>query len=346
MRSRLPSLGHVRGAPPQALLRHLPLLARDGGEPAVSDTLTARATTFGFRAAWRLVRRLPATFAYRLFDAAALVVARRGGGDVAQMRATYARVRPELDGPALDALVEAGVRSYFRYWCEAFRLPDRSPSDIRAGVRAVDDTAVRAELAAGRPVVLFLGHLGNWDTAGAWAGLELGPVTTVAERLEPEDLFQEFLAFRECLGMTILPLTGGDDPFRALLAAAREPRVIPLLADRDLTRGGVEVDFCGHRARMAVGPAALAVSTGAALFPVSLRYERVSARAVPGGHRLVITFHDRVPAPSQGRTRERTLAMTQGCADALAGAVRAHTQDWHMMQPVFVEDLRPEHRHR
>jgi KDO2-lipid IV(A) lauroyltransferase len=198
---------------------------------------------------------------------------------------------------------------------------------------------VRAELASGQAVVCFLGHMGNWDTAGAWGCHDLGEVVTVVERLKPEEVYAEFLAFRESLGMTILPLTGGGDVFAQLRSHVTRPVLVPLLADRDLTAKGIEVDLCGHRARVAAGPAALALATGAALHPVSIHYE-----LVPGSswrRRIVITFHDRVCDPATGTTRERATAMTQQCADALGGAIREHTEDWHMLQRVFVEDLRP-----
>ena len=57
---------------------------------------------------------------------------------------------------------------------------------------------------------MALAHQGNWDHAGAWSTLALARVTTVAERLRPEELYLRFLAFRESLGMEILPLGGGD----------------------------------------------------------------------------------------------------------------------------------------
>ena len=300
--------------------------------------LTDRAALTAYRAGWSLVRRLPERLAYAVFDLIADVAARRGGSGVARMRANFARVRPELDAAGLDALVRAGMRSYFRYWCEAFRLPDLTEADLVARVRTLGDAPVRAHLGAGKPAVMFLGHMGNWDLAGAWSTTQLAPVTTVAERLKPEELYDEFLGFRERLGMRILPLTGGSDVFRELTKALRASAFVALLADRDLTAGGVEVDFCGHRARMAVGPAALAVTTGAALHPVSVHYER---RATGRGYELVIVFHDRVVVPATGTTREKVATMTQACADALTGAVREHTEDWHMMQRVFVEDLDP-----
>lgn len=291
----------------------------------------------GFRLGWGAVRRLPERAAYALFDRIADLATARGGSGVRRLRSNYARVRPELGDAELDALVRRGMRSYMRYYCEAFRLPDRSRDDLDRGVRVVGDAAVRAELAAGRPVICFLGHLGNWDTAGAWGTRELAPVVTVAERLEPEEVYAEFLAFRESLGMTILPLTGGGDVFAQLRSHVTRPVIVPLLADRDLTARGIEVDLCGHPARVAAGPAALALATGAALHPVSIRYELVPGSAWQ--RRIVITFHDRVCDPKRGTTRERAVAMTQQCADALGGAIREHTEDWHMLQRVFVEDL-------
>jgi len=290
----------------------------------------------GYRTGWHIVRRIPDRAAFRVFDLMADVMWRRNGKGVQRMRSNYATVRPELSPAEVDALVHAGVRSYLRYWCESFRLPDRSVEDLVRGVRAVGDEPVRARLESGSSAVIFLGHLGNWDFGGAWSTTQLAPVITVAERLKPEELFDEFVAFRERLGMRIIPLTGGSDVFRELFTACRSGALVALLADRDLTNGGIEVDLCGQRARMAVGPAALAVNTGAALYPCIIHYE-----PQPAGHgwRSVVTFHDAVTQPAGGTSREKIQVMTQACADVLTEAIREHTQDWHMMQRVFTRDL-------
>ena len=277
---------------------------------------------------------MPERVAYSLFDRVADAAVARG--NAARMRANYARVRPDLDDAGLDALVRDGMRRYLRYYCEAFRLQDLGVDDLAARVRVVGDGPVREVIDAGGSVVAFLGHLGNWDLAGAWATSHLGPVTTVAERLKPEEVFEEFLAFRESLGMTIIPLTGGVNPFPALREASRRPGIIPLLADRDLTDRGVEVDLCGHRARMAPGPAALALAERRPLHPVSIRHERRGT-----GWGIVITFHPAVEVPEGGTTRERATAMTQACADVLGAAIAEHTSDWHMLQRVFLDDLDP-----
>ncbi|KGN38596.1 phosphatidylinositol mannoside acyltransferase [Knoellia subterranea] len=294
---------------------------------------TDTVTVAGFRIGWTVIRRMPERAAYAFFDRIADLTVARGGG--ARLRANYATVRPELDDAELDALVREGMRAYMRYYCEAFRLPVLTPDELAARVRVEGDGPVREVLDADGSLVCFLGHMGNWDLAGAWGAVHLGPVTTVAERLKPEEVFEEFLAFRTGLGMTIHPLTGGPAPFPLLRQAARRRGLIPLLSDRDLSRDGVEVEFCGEPARMAAGPAALALAERRPLFPVSIRHEQREG----GGWGIVITFHEPVVVPPSGTTRERVSAMTQACADALGSAVRTHTADWHMLQPVFTKDL-------
>jgi KDO2-lipid IV(A) lauroyltransferase len=181
-------------------------------------------------------------------------------------------------------------------------------------------------------------HMGNWDHAGAWATLTGAPVVTVAERLRPERLYERFLAYRQGLGMEILPLTGGEsDLFDTLCRRLRAGRLVPLLADRDLRASGVEVDLLGEPTKMPPGPALLALRTGAALHPVSIWHERARG-PVP---RLVIRFHDEVPPPPAGPTRARVTAMTQEVADVFGDAIRAHPQDWHMLQPLWLGDLAP-----
>lgn len=297
-----------------------------------------RLTVLAFRAAWALLRMVPAPVAYALFDAVAGLVHRRGGPSVARLRSNYARLRPDLDDAALDRLTGEGVRRAFRYYVEAFRLPALSTDEVDDLVEVVGAEHFDAELDAGRPVLAFLGHTGNWDLAGAWCARRFGHVVTVAERLEPEEMFRAFLDFREGLGMTIHPAERGT--YQRLVDHLREgrPYVMPLLADRDLSASGVEVDLAGRPARVAAGPAALAVETGVALFPVSMRHLR------RGRHRwgMQITIHPAVPVATAGTRAQRVAATTQACVDVLGAAIVEHPEDWHMMQRVFVADLDPE----
>ncbi|MEV5968062.1 phosphatidylinositol mannoside acyltransferase [Kribbella sp. NPDC051952] len=286
--------------------------------------LRQRAVDLAFALAWALVRRLPERTVTWLFRLAADRVVRKNGRGVRRLRGNLAVVRPEATDAELDALTLAGMRSYLRYWQEAFRLPEWSDAEIVGRVRTVNEKLLRDAHAAGRGVICALPHLANYDHAGAWAGLTGMPVSTVAERLQPESLFDRFIAYRKKLGMEVLPLTGGDDDVTGVLAERlRAGGFVCLVADRDLSERGVPVTFFGRRSRMPAGPAALSVRTGAPLIPATLHYD---------GSELVITFHDTIE-PEGG-----TAAMTQRCADAFAVGIAAHPQDWHMLQRIFLDE--------
>ncbi|MGZ4631488.1 MAG: phosphatidylinositol mannoside acyltransferase [Actinomycetes bacterium] len=297
------------------------------------DGLTYRAYALG----WAAVRLLPERAAQALFRLIADLVWRRRGPSVQRLEANLRRARPEASYDVLRGLSRADMRSYLRYWCDVFRLPDWSPDRVVVTVRVENESYLRDALAGGRGVVAALMHMGNWDHAGAWAALTGAPVVTVAERLRPERLFDRFLAYREGLGMEILPLTGGDgDLTDTLSARLRAARLVPLLADRDLRASGIEVELLGEATRMPPGPAMLALRTGAALHPVSIWHDPAEL-----GGRLVIRFHDEVVAPATGRTREKVTAMTQQVADEFGAAIRAHPEEWHMLQRLWLADLTP-----
>jgi phosphatidylinositol dimannoside acyltransferase len=272
------------------------------------------------------VRLLPEGAALGTFSRVADQIYRRDGRSVQRLRANLARVRPDLDDVALERLTHAAVRSYLRYWAESFRLPSWPIDDLVRRTRVVNEAGVRAAHAQGNGVVIPLPHMANWDWAGAWACATGMPLTTVAERLKPERLYDQFVAFRSSLGMEILP-TGDGATFGTLIERVKEGRLVPLLADRDMSRSGVEVTLCGETAKMPRGPAELARRTGAPLMPATLHYD---------GPELVITFHDPIPV-AEGE--EGIVAAMQAVADLFTDALRAHPVDWHMMQRVFVADL-------
>jgi KDO2-lipid IV(A) lauroyltransferase len=132
--------------------------------------------------------------------------------------------------------------------------------------------------------------------------------------------------------MEVLPLTGGPNVFGVLAQRLRAGHMVCLLCDRDLTESGVEVDFFGDRARMAAGPAALAVQTGASLRAVTLWFTEDGwyAHASPD-----------IPVPAEGNRKEKAAAMTQQLAAAFEKRISEHPQDWHMLQRVFISDLDP-----
>jgi KDO2-lipid IV(A) lauroyltransferase len=281
--------------------------------------------------AWSAVKTLPEPAAKALGRTVADAAWRQRGKGVARLEANLARVVPGAGPEQLHELSRAGMRSYLRYWMESFRLPAWSKDRIRGGFDPEDVHHLTDGLASDRGVILALPHMGNWDLAGAWVTTKLEtPFTTVAERLKPDTLYDRFVAYRESLGMEVLPHTGGA-AFGTLARRLRSGGLVCLVAERDLSRNGVEVDFFGERTRMPAGPAMLAEQTGALLLPVTLWYD--DSPVMQG------RVHPAIEVPEGGSRAQRTSAMTQRLADAYASGIAKHPEDWHMLQRLWLADL-------
>ncbi|WP_277622336.1 phosphatidylinositol mannoside acyltransferase [Mycobacterium sp. IEC1808] len=297
----------------------------------VAATTTDRMSDWAYATGWMAVRAMPEFAARNAFDAGARYAARGGGPD--QLRKNLARVIGVPPDQVPDQLMRASLASYARYWREAFRLPTM---DHRELARRIDKTFrgadhIDAALAEGRGVVLALPHSGNWDMAGVWLVQTHGTFATVAERLKPESLYRRFIGYRESLGFEVIPLSGGErPPFELLCERLRANRPVCLMAERDLTRTGVEVKFFGEPTRMPAGPAKLAIETGAALCPAHCWNE-------PDGWPVEIY-------PPVDTSSGDVQAITQALADQFATNIAAHPEDWHMMQPQWLADLSSERR--
>jgi phosphatidylinositol dimannoside acyltransferase len=297
----------------------------------VRDRLVAA----GYGLGWSAVCRLPESWSRSAFEFAADVAWRRQGPQIQVLEGNLSRVLgPDATGAELRALSRESMRSYARYWLEVFRLPV-TPTEYVVGNTDLGGHLPDAldGLAQGRGVIFALPHMGNWDHAAAYLIAQGLPFTTVVERLKPDALYDKFVAFREGLGMEVLPASGGAArAFGTLAARLRAGKVICLVTDRDVTGGGIEVDFFGEKARMMGGSAALAERTGAALYPVILWYQ---------GDRWGIYVHDEIPVPAEGDRKQKVAQMTQALARTFESGIREHPADWHMLQRLFVADLDP-----
>jgi phosphatidylinositol dimannoside acyltransferase len=285
-----------------------------------------RLVEYAFRMAWTVTRHAPEPVAERILEGVADRVWRQRGAGVQQLEANLRRAAPGRPMGDITALSHEALRSYFRYWHEVFRLPAMTRARIVDSVVTAGESGLRAGFDQGAGAILALPHMGNWDLAGAWACYTGMPVATVAERLRPDSLFERFVAYRESLGMEVIALTGDGNPLATLRASLQRGRLVCLLADRDLTGAGVEVDLLGEPARLPAGPAALARMSGAPLHGLTLTYR---------GPLMHLDFGPRIEVRTG---KEGLQQMTQQVADWFTRGITEAPADWHMLQPVFSAD--------
>ena len=277
----------------------------------------------GWLIGWRFARLLPERWVRRGFEA---LSARKHRRNERARGIVRENLRPLVPPDRLDETVREAFLWYGRYWAETFRMADLSSSELdeRFDVEGLDhiDRAYKE----GRGVVLATPHLGNWDSGGRFVA-ERWPLTVVVETLRPRMVFDRFVDHRRGLGMTIIPLERGSDPTGTCLQHLQAGEVIALVADRDLSRSGVEVSLFGHSAKMPPGPAVLALRAGAPLIAAAI-YQR------PDG-----TWLGRVLPPlpmPEPDAPDAVAQLTQRLADAFTELIRAEPAQWHVFSPYWI----------
>ena len=250
-----------------------------------------------------------------------------------QRSTVSANLRRVLDaGPDDDALVDRwahrSFRAYARYWVEGARLGRTPPTEVeeRTFVRGLDYLV--DGMAAGNGVIMALPHVGSWEYGGAFLATQDLPMTSVAERLEPPELFDFFVEQRAAMGLTIVPLDAHSGS--SLMSTLRRGGLVGLLSDRDVAGNGVEVDFFGERTTMPPGPATLALRTGAVLVTGAVY-------SGPGSdHRAIV--EPPLDTSRQGSLRADVSRLTQEIATRFEGLIRRAPEQWHVFQPLWLAD--------
>ena len=287
----------------------------------MKDNLSA----YLYFAGWRVVRWLPESTAYKLAYSVSDFLVKRNGKSVQRLRSNLSRTQPGMTSLDLDLLVIEAMRSYMRYWCDTFRLPDWSRKRILETVTVTNEHLLIDAIAAKTGVIVAVPHAGNWDHAGAYFCAKGIRLVTVAERLKPEKLFLKFLAYRQAMGMEVLPLDGRV--LNTLEERLNEGALVALVSDRDLSRSGIEVEFFGGKARMPAGPALLALRTKAPLITAFVSYTE------SGVH---IEFRN-IMVPSSGDESSKVKEIVQMTAQYFEDGISESPEDWHMLQRIWID---------
>jgi phosphatidylinositol dimannoside acyltransferase len=268
-----------------------------------------------------------------LFPAAEIlgsVIARVNAKRREVVRRNIARVVDEN----VEQVVDAAFRSYARYWMETLRIPKPGPEEIRRRTTAEGLEGLARYLDAGRGVIFVSPHVGSYDVAGAWVASHGWRTIAVAEELEPASLFEHFSRLRASVGVEVLP-AGKASTARALLAGLRSGAAVGLVADRDISGSGIDVEFCGERTKLPSGPAVLALRTGSPIAVAAL-YQRPQGRY----HAVVL---EPIVVPQGRSDPQKVRELTEQIARQMEGLIKREPGQWHLFQPNWPSD--PGYRH-
>jgi KDO2-lipid IV(A) lauroyltransferase len=277
--------------------------------------------------AWRLIGIFPERLAYGLANKIADYLYKKNGKGVKRLRSNYARVEPFMSESDLDQLTKAGMRSYLRYWIDTFRLNKWSKERIVSTTTVVNEELLRDPIASKKGCLVVLPHAGNWDHAAAYfcsTGINL---TTVAEKLKPEQIFLKFLDYRQSIGIEVLHTE--EKVLPVLLDRLQSGKLVALVADRDLSKNGISVNFFDGVAKMPSGPARLILDSNSAFISAFITYSATG---------INIEFKNIGPIPTEGSVEERVAKLTQLMADNFADGIKSSPVDWHMLQRIWTDE--------
>ena len=232
------------------------------------------------------------------------------------------------DEEILQHWARRSFRAYARYWVEGAQLGSTSPIEVEQRTLIQGFDHLVEGMAAGKGVIMALPHVGSWEFGGAFLATQDMPMTAVAERIEPPELFEFMVEQRAGMGLTIVPL--GPSSGSSIISTLKRGGLVGLLSDRDLVGNGVEVDFFGEKTTMPAGPATLALRTGAMLLTAVVY-------SGPGAdHRAVID--PPLDTTRSGPLRSDVNRLTQEIASRFEAMILQAPEQWHLFQPLWPAD--------
>jgi KDO2-lipid IV(A) lauroyltransferase len=292
---------------------------------ASGETRKETAAYWAYRGLEAAAMRLPEPVGRRLFSWFGGLAHRRLHGVRETVTANQARV---LGLDPSDERVRLSTREafdlYARYWLDTFRLRAMSDQEITARTELRGSERLDRALERGSGCICVLPHMGNWDVAGKILAVNGYPLAAVAEELRPARLSELFLRHREELGLRIIPLSKNGHVGQQLKQLLAENWIVALVADRDLTGRGVEVEMFGGLRKVPAGPALLSLTADAPMFVCPL-YTLSRGWIVEIGEPVEVT--------KTGDTKADVTAISREMAARFERAIAARPPDWHLFQP-------------
>ncbi len=276
-----------------------------------------------------LLALLPAVLVDAGAQRAGRLAYRWSGRRGAQLRANLRVVAASSAGsPPVESLASDVYANYGRYMVEFFTMhwPDLWGRRKRM---VVEEGPLQRAKDAGRGVVLFGIHGGNWDMAASECARRYGAFHSAGESVEPAWLGRLINRVRRG-GHT--QLYDSMSAARPLLRALRRGEIIGLVADRVVAGPGVEARLCGRMALLPAGPVWLALKNGAPLLPTMIERK-------PDG-RVHIEFWDAIDLHGLSDDEAGIVLGVQRMADALTQMIQQGHASWFALQPVW-PDVRP-----
>lgn len=294
---------------------------REGGRWTLAQRVKNDAIWLAVEAALAVTTRLPRPWLVAAGAALGSAAHALLPGPRRVARENVAVAFPELDALARAKLVRRAYRTLGAHLGEAVSTLDATrplePLPFAEGALEL----LERTLAEGRGMLFASAHLGPWERVAATlvhAGL---PLTAVAREPYDPRLRHVYERLRGGRGVRVV-WRSGRGAGAALLRTLRSGGMLGVPMDLASRVPSIAAPFLGAPAPTPVGPARLALRTGAAV---------VVGTAAPGG----FVSATRIDASDLGRGDEDARVLTGRINDELSRRIRRMPEAWVWMHPRF-----------
>jgi KDO2-lipid IV(A) lauroyltransferase len=284
-------------------------------EPAAAVRWSHRIEAWGAALFFAAMRALPLDIASATSGALARWIGPRLGVSNRARRNLRAAL-PELSAARIEAIVRGMWDNLGRVAAEYPHLRHIRVFDPGSRVETRGIEHLDRALAAGRRVILFGGHIGNWEIAGLAAaqyGLDIAQIY----RAPNNPLIDRIVARLRGGGSELIPK--GTIASRRAVAALRRSGHVSLLADQKLNEG-IAVPFFGRPAMTAPALALLALRFGCAILPA--RVERLR------GARFRLTLYPPLDMPRSGDRDGDVMTIMTAVNATLEAWISERPEQW------------------
>lgn len=251
----------------------------------------------------------------------------RTGRENAVANMSHVLGRP-VEDPDTRALAKKSMENYGWYLADFLGWLRITPERLQRRVREFHGEEHLTEaLQAGKGAIFVSGHFGLWDLGGAMLAQRF-PVLIPVDTFSNGALDWVVGRVRQRLGFDTVPVERG---LRAMLRQLQSNGVVGLLFDRPMAGRGVPVTFFGSKAFLPVGPAALALRTGAPLIMCQCRRDEDKG--------LSVTVYPPVYAVRSDDEEHDLQVVMQELTDTLEEIIQSCPEQWYMFRPMWPQPL-------
>jgi KDO2-lipid IV(A) lauroyltransferase len=228
---------------------------------------------------------------------------------------------PGYDKQTLRSIAYNTYKSFLTAFIEIMYLPKISRQELETAVNCPNKDLIETKFKEEKGVILLSAHFGNWEYVAASVALQLNLPFSVVVKPQRNPYVSDWMNnVRTRWNNDIVSL---GLSIRKTYQTLKEKKIVAMVADQRGPQESIKVEFFGRKVSVHVGPAVLALKTGAPILcGIPVRQKDYSYKLVM--HEI---SKDNLPEDNE----EKIIELSQRHTSYLESFIREYPEQWLWM---------------